>query len=311
MTKRPPAVSRAIARGLAPFAGERAADLVPHARFTGPMPWVIAIMVALTAIATAAGLSLSNVADQARADLAGGATVQIVEPDSESKERQTRLVEDALANDPEVASLRRVEDDELNALLEPWLGDSAAGESVPVPALIDVRFRGSATPEQISRLSLELAEIAPAARIDAQASWLVPVFSALAAMQWLALALVVVLAVTSAAAVWLAARSAFGANRETIEVVHHLGGTESQIARIFQRSIAFDAILGGVVGLMLGLVTIILLGRQFEALGSGMIGAAGLGWLDWVIIAAIPVIGVFIASMTARITVLAALRRML
>ena len=275
------------------------------------MPWVIAIMVALTAIASAAGLSLSNVAGQARADLSGGATVQIIEPRNAERERQATLVEDALTNDPAVASLRRVSEAELDELLEPWLGDGMGGDSVPVPALIDVRLRNDADQDEIARLSLLLTDIAPAARIDAQASWLAPVFSALAALQWLALALVLVLAVTSAAAVWLAARSAFGANRDTIEVVHHLGGTEKQIARIFQRSVAFDATLGGIVGLLLGLATIILLGRQFAQLGSGMIGTAGLGWIDWLIIAAIPLAGIAIASLTARVTVLAALRRML
>ena len=84
----------------------------------------------------------------------------------------------------------------------------------------------------------------PSARIDAQASWLAPVFHAIASLQWLALGLVVLLAATSAAAVWLAARSALGSNRDTIEIVHLLGGTDGQIARIFQRSIAIDALAG-------------------------------------------------------------------
>ena len=136
-------------------------------------------------------------------------------------------------------------------------------------------------------------------------------FGALASLQYLALALVVLLALTSVAAVWLAARSALGSNRGTIEVVHMLGGTDSQIARIFERSIGFDATLGGAVGLTLGLGAILLLGRQFAALGSGMMSGGALGWLDWVIIAAIPLLAVALAMLTARMTVLAALRRML
>ena len=116
---------------------------------------------------------------------------------------------------------------------------------------------------------------------------------------------------TSAAAVWLAARSALGGNRGTIEIVHLLGGTDAQIARIFQRSVAFDAAAGGAVGLGLGLVAVVVLGRQFAALGSGMVAGGGLGTIDWLLIAAIPVIGVMIAMLTARLTVLGALRRML
>jgi cell division transport system permease protein len=167
------------------------------------------------------------------------------------------------------------------------------------------------TPDRVRALRTMLVGAVPSARVDAQSSWLTPVFSAIKSLQWLALGLVLLLAATSAAAVWLASRSALGSNRGTIEIVHLLGGTDGQIARIFQRSIGFDAVLGGAVGLAFGLGAILLLGRQFAALGSGMIAGGGLGWPDWLMIAAIPLAGVVIAMLTARLTVLAALRRML
>ena len=308
--KRPPVLARAVARSLVPFGGDRAAALVPHARLAGPMPWVIAIMVALTVIAGAGGLALSNLADTARSELSGAATVQVVEPLKVERDRQTRAAEAALSGLPEVAGLRVVPDDELNALLDPWLG-SKGDEAVPVPALIDVELRGPANAERLASLRRALAPVAPAARVDAQSSWLGPVFTAISSLQWLAIALVVLLALTSAAAVWLAARSALGGNRGTIEIVHLLGGTDAQIARIFQRSVGFDAAAGGAVGLALGMAAVLVLGRQFAALGSGMVAGGGLGAIDWVLIAAIPLVGVVIAMFTARLTVLGALRRML
>ena len=136
-------------------------------------------------------------------------------------------------------------------------------------------------------------------------------FGAIASLQWLAIALVVLLALTSSAAVWLAARSALGSNRGTIEIVHLLGGTDGQIARIFQRSIGYDAVLGGAVGLAIGLGAVLVMGRQFAALGSGMMAGGGLSLTDWFMLAAIPLAGVAIAVVTARLTVLAAVRRML
>jgi len=310
--KRPPVLAHAVARSLVPFRGSRAAQLVPQARLSGPMPWVIAIMVALTTIAAAGGLALSNLADQARGELSGAATVQIVEPLQSEKERQARAAEAALAALPDVASIRVVPDSELDALLEPWLGAAAGGTAaVPVPALIDVELRGPANEARLATMRSALAGPAPAARVDAQSTWLAPVFAAIRSLQYLAVALVVLLAVTSSAAVLLAARSALGGNRGTIEIVHLLGGTDAQIARIFQRSMAFDAVAGGAVGLALGMAAIFVLGRQFAALGSGMVAGGGLGPIDWLLIAAIPVAGVAIAMLTARLTVLGALRKML
>ena len=46
------------------FGGE-SARMLPQARIAGPMPWVIAIMIALTVMAAGAGLALSNVASNA------------------------------------------------------------------------------------------------------------------------------------------------------------------------------------------------------------------------------------------------------
>ena len=289
------------------------ARILQQARIAGPMPWVIAIMIALTVMAAAAGLSLSNLAGNARDEIAGGITVQIVEGAPAERDRQAERAVSYFSNREDVSEVRRVPDAELAELLRPWLGDVALAEEegVPIPALVDVKLSGPVTAERLAAMRSELLEAAPAARLDAQASWLGPVFDAIRSLQFLALGLIALLAITSAAAVWLAARSALGSNRETIEVIHHLGGTDGQIAGIFQRSIAWDAALGGAAGLLLGLAAVFILGQQFAQLGSGLIAGGGLTALDWITIAAIPLVGIILAVITARITVIAALRRML
>jgi len=306
------ALDRVIRRNQPRFGAERS-GVLQQARLGGPMPWVIAIMVALTVMAAAAGLALSNLARNASAEIAGGVTVQIVEAAPAERDRQAEVAVALLRNRDDVSEVRRVPDSELEQLIEPWLGEEAgpAGEAIPIPAMIDARLRGAVTAERLGALRAALTASAPSAKVDAQAGWLAPVFHAISSLQWLAVGLIVLLGATSAAAVWLAARSALGSNRDTIEIVHLLGGTDGQIARIFQRSIAVDAFVGGIVGLLLGLIAILLLGRQFAALGSGMVAGGGLGVPDWIAIGAIPVAGVAIAMLTARITVLAALRRIL
>jgi cell division transport system permease protein len=300
-----------IRRGASRF-GSESARMLPQARIAGPMPWVIAIMIALTVMAAAAGLALNNVAGNARAEIAGGVTVQVVEGAPAARERQARRALTFLTGREDVASVRRVPDEELAALLEPWLGEGATdGEAVPTPVLIDVRLSGPVTARRLTELRRQLVAEVPAARIDAQAGWLAPVFDAIRSLQYLAVGLIVLLAATSVAAVWLAARSALGGNRDTIDVIHHLGGTDGQIARIFQRSIGIDALLGGTAGLALGVGAIFVLGRQFGALGSGLVAGGALGLADWIALALIPVAGVVLAMLTARLTVTSALRGML
>ena len=65
--------------------------LVPHARLAGPIPWVIAIMIALTVMAAGAGLALRNLSNNAQAEIAGGLTVQIVAGAPAARELDARV----------------------------------------------------------------------------------------------------------------------------------------------------------------------------------------------------------------------------
>ena len=290
----------------------RGEQLLTQARLAGPMPWVIAIMVALTVIAAAAGLALRNTARGATAELEGGVTVQIVEASPGKRAAQAQAVLARLRATGDVATIRAVPQDEVDALVEPWLGAGVAdADAVPIPALVDVRMAGAVTPERVARLQADLRVVAPAARVDAQSSWLRPVFAALDSLQWLAFALVALLALALAAAVLLAARTALGTNRETIEIVHLLGGTDAQIARVFQRSIGVDAAGGGIVGMALAAVVILFLGQRFATLGAGLVNSGALGPADWLWLAAIPLAAIGLAMLTARLTVVATLRKML
>jgi len=310
--KLPPLAGGSLVRGLRSLSALSDTELVPQSRLAGPMPWVIAIMVALTVIAAGAGLAASNVARNAADTLAGGVTVQIVEADPTARLRQAEAAAQRLNAQPGIDSAVVVSQEEVERLIEPWLGGMAIdGQAIPVPAIVDVRLRDEVTGEKLGALRRTVREVAPTARVDAQSTWLRPVFGAIDSLRLLALALVGLLAGALAAVVLLAVRNALGTNRETIEIVHLLGGTDQQIARLFQRSVGFDAAGGGAIGLGLGLVAVLLLGRQFAGLDAGLISGGALGWIDWLLLALVPVAGVGLAMLTARWTVLRALRRML
>ncbi|EAQ28920.1 hypothetical protein NAP1_15013 [Erythrobacter sp. NAP1] len=312
---RTPPVPEERIEKVAPMKGSVTAKLLPQTRFGGPIPWVIAILIALVVIAAAGGLSLRNLAENARADLSDAVTVQIVEADENARNAQAEAAAEALGNSRLVTSVRVVPEAELEQLLAPWLGESAVSEDVPIPALIDVELTREANAQEIAQLQTALDEalepLGGSARIDAQSEWLRPVYDALAALQYLALALIALVSFATAAAVWLAARSAFANHRDTVEIIHLLGGTDRQVTRVFQRSVVRDAAFGAFVGLILGLAAVWLLGQQFAALDSGMVGGGGLDVVDWAVIGAVPVAGVLLALITGRITIGLALKSML
>ncbi len=294
-----------------PARNRAAARLLPATRFGGPIPWVIAILIALVVIAAAGGLTLKNLATSASADLSAAVTVQVIEPNPDLRAaRGAEAVRVLIAMD-DVRAVRLVPEAELAALLEPWLGEGAASGDVPIPALIDVEMSRSAGPDDVARIAAALEETVPGARVDAQSDWLRPVYRALSALQWLALGLIALVALATAAAVWLAARNAFAGARDTVEIIHLLGATDRQISAVFLRTVLSEAAFGAVVGAGLGVAAVLLLGQQFAALDSGLTSGGGFGLSDWLVIAAVPLGGVLIALVTARITIALALKDML
>ena len=300
----------AEARPLRPK-GRAAARLLPPTRLTGPIPWVIAILIALVVMAAAGGLALRNLAQTARADLASAVSVQVIEPNPDLRAARGAAAVKVLTGIEGVKAVRLVPEAELAAMLEPWLGEAAAGGDVPIPALIDVELNRKVDRAGIARIEAALAAAVPGARVDAQGDWLRPVYDALAALQYLALGLIALVATATAAAVWLAARNAFAGARETVEIMHLLGASSPQIAAVFLRDVLRESVFGAIMGGLMGVAAAWLLGQQFAALGSGMVGGGGLGLGDWLVIAAIPLAGVLLALVTARITIALALRDML
>jgi cell division transport system permease protein len=284
--------------------------LLQEGRLAGPMPWVIAIMMFLTVLSAAAGLAVAESARAMGQDLAGRLTIQLAEANPVTRESQKQAIMRDLGQLSNVLASNVVPSAELTAMLDPWLGEGGLDNDLPIPALIDVELR-RATPADIESIRQSVKAVAPNARVNEHLAWLAPLAGLLASLKWLAVGVVVLMAIATAATVVLAARAALNTHKATIEVMHLLGSTDSQVAGLFQRRIALDALLGGAIGLLLAMGVILMIGGRMRALGSGVLGAGGLGWSDWVIIALLPMLGVALATVSARLTVLNALRRTL
>ena len=285
--------------------------LIPEGRLSGPMPWVIAIMLFLTLLVAAGGLTLAEAARQGGQDLARQVTVQIIESDPAQRAAQRAVVTRALRKLDSIAEVKPVPDAQVRALLEPWLGTGVMDADVPVPALVDVRFASEPTTETLTRLQSTLRSVAPNIRVDSHSSWMASFFELMRALLWLAAAVFLLLLVATSAVVILAVRSTLNTHRETIEIMHMMGGTDIQAARLFQRRVALDALLGGIVGFIVAAVVIITVGGRFAAVEPGLLSGAHFPYYGWAILALIPLAVMALAMLMARMTVISALKRML
>ena len=284
--------------------------LLPEGRLSGPMPWVIAIMMFLTVLAAAFGLGLGSAASRLDANVGHRITVQVIEANPDARERQAQSAQEALRAFPGVLDVRRVPDADLAEMLEPWLGAGGMEGDLPLPAMIDADLSPEAH-RRVAAIRTALANVAPAARVDDNAQWLSPLARLVAALRWLSMGLVLLMVGATAATVVLAARAALDTHRSTIEVLHLMGATDIQVARLFQRRIALDALFGSLIGLVLAFGVLVLIGNRVRALGSELLGAAELPDSAWLILLSLPVAGVVLAMLVARLTILRALGRLL
>lgn len=285
--------------------------LLPGGRVGGPMPWIIAIMMFLTVLAAAAGLGLGAAVRSMSADLAGRATVQVVEADAERRAALASRTLAALRGAEGVRAAIPVDPVALADQLRPWLGEEAVNGDLPVPALIDVSLTPGDATAKVARLRRLLGGLSSSLRIEPHAAFLVPLAGLLTALGWLAGGVVLLMGVATGAVVVLAARAAHDTHRGTIEVLHLMGSTDVQIARLFQRRIAIDAAMGGALGFTFALLVIGLIGLRLAGTGSELLGAVSLSPLAWVALTLLPVAGIALATLAARWSVLRALRQTL
>ena len=289
--------------------------LLPDHRLSGPTPWVIAILMMLTLLAAAAGVGLARSANAIGDAIAGRVTVQIVTANPVTRAEQARALRHRVAAQSFVLAARPVEPEELRATLGQWFG-SAEGDdpvlkSLPLPALIDIDFVGENRTSHMRALRALVAEEAPGARIIPHAEWLGPVARLIRSLAFVAGALVLLMALASAAVVIMTARAALGTHYATIEMLHLIGATDRQITRLFQRRIAIDTAYGIALGTAVATAILLLIGGQWAGVTSGLAATASLGPAGWSLLLALPLLAIALAALTARQTLLSALKKIL
>ncbi len=284
--------------------------LLPEGRSAGPMPWVIGIMMLLTILAAAVGLAIGNASSRLGSDIAGKLTIQVPEANQSRKNGQIRAILSEIRRVNAVVAVEQISDAQLAQLLDPWLGSVATDDDLPMPALIDVTLK-RVDPNSVAEITKLVRDIAPSARVDRQASWLAPLAGLMTALKWLAFGLVALMATATAATVILAVRAALNTHSETIAIMHLLGSSDGQIARLFQRRIALDALLGCAAGFAVAMAVMAIVGTRLADVGSDLLGGASLGVMGWALILILPLAGTALAAGIARLTVLSTLGKTL
>jgi cell division transport system permease protein len=273
------------------------------------LPWALAVMVFLAALALAGALSLGGSIEGWRRGVSSKLTVQIADRPGQPMQPRVDAAIGILRAVPGVQSADALPRAAVEALLQPWLGRDALEADLPLPGLIDVTLADNAA-LSVDALSARLQSAVPGARIDDPKPWLDRLVQLGRLLQSLGGGIVLLVGLALAAMVIFATRAGLAARRDTIELLHLIGAEDGYIAKQFQRHVARQAVQGGVAGVVLAIT--ILLAIQFLAggVGAGLLPGMGMAWWHWLALLVLPLAALLLAIFTARLTVLGALRAM-
>ena len=273
------------------------------------LPWVFALMVYLAVLALAGILILHSAVERWQRGEVDTLTVQLMPLEDAGEDARIAKLEELLGGIEGVTEIRVVGKLETIDLIEHWLGAGNVPADLPLPRLVDVDIAPGYGLDAGS-LALRLQASLPGVTVDDAKLWLDRLADLGRSLEYLAIAVVVLIGLAAVATVIFTTRMGISIHRNVIELLHLIGARDGYVAAQFQRQAMMLGLRGGVLGIALAVATLYGLrqvaGRVETPLAPDMPVA---NWA-WVVLAAVPVATALIAMVTARLTALRELAKM-
>ena len=275
------------------------------------VPWIVAVMVYLATLAVATGMAVNRSVENWNTGLQGTLTLEIAPSATGDQTPQARL-ETALTllrATAGVATAEPLPAEDVRALLDPWLGPGELPVDLPIPQLVDIHLEAR-TLLDVDALGRQIEALVPGTRLDDHQIWTERLKAFGRSVQFASAFVVALVAMSGAGTVVFATRAGLAIHREVIELMHLIGSRDSYIAQQFQVHAMSLALRGGVLGLVAGATTLAIFRAIAAPIEGPLLPEVALTAGAWAALAALPLFAAIIATLTARFTVVRALRAM-
>lgn len=270
---------------------------------------MISIAVFLFGVTLAGVLAINSMLVTWNNSILGSLTVQVM-PSNDINEEQAKsqtLAEqekavEMLKGKIEVEKVTPLNDNQLQKLIQPWLGDGIDIKDLPIPRLIDVKLKKGVEID-FMQWAEELAQAAPQASLDNHKLWLNKLIKFADGLKLLALTVLVLVVLITSGAIFYCTQTSLGLHKYIIEILHLMGAKDTYVAQQYAKRTAWLGFLGGIYGLGLAIPTIFVIANLARQIEGGIISEARLSVEDWSVILSLPCFSMVIAMVTAYYTV--------
>ena len=269
----------------------------------------MAVMSYLACLAIGALILVDRAVASWTSGLAHEMTVQVRQVRSTDIEVEVEKVRVLLDGFPGIVAVEVLGPEIGAKLLEPWLGTRSL-EGLPVPRLIRI-VTDESSPPDLKHLEERLSE-SKGVRLDTHRKWEAELTRMARALTILSYAILFLICVSAIAIVVFATRAVLQANRPIVELLHLVGARNSYIARQIDGRFLRTGLFSGLMGVIMGLLTFLLMGMSGIQGGDGfaaasrnlLFAAPDIAIWSYGVLFAVPVAATLICLITSRVTLM-------
>lgn len=277
---------------------------------------LIALMSFLAAMALAGAFTLDSMTQRWSSGLENKLTIEIPAEKQGGELRNAddvaaiaKQVEAVLKNESIVKSAEILDHDDIQSLVEPWLGKDAPLADIPLPGLISVELHSS-DPVAMDKMAKDIKVISDDIVIDTHEDWLQSLLRMISSLRFAAFVVVLIIAATTITAIAGAIRSRIAVHKADVELLHLMGANDEYIIRQFQRHALTIALQGSLIGTLSALLVLFTIQYAAGANAASMLPSFSVDAIHGLSVVSLPLIACAIAALTARFTVLRSLSLM-
>ena len=267
----------------------------------------VGAMCYLAAMTLGTSLLLLHVTNEWTREISSRASLRVDVISGRDTRAAAGQVAEMARRDDNVLEATPLSREKIDALLKPWLDAKLFGENFDLPVVVDLHLRAFDA-QALDSLLRDISRQVSGVSLETHDTWRERLAQASYWMLAIAFAALSLIAAATVMVILLATHVTFANNRPAIELLHLLGARDGDIARAGCKRIFTPCFFASVIAALLALATFEALVRigtgnpLFEAAANREIYA---GWL-----ALVPVAGIAIAMLGARISLMRNLARL-
>lgn len=275
------------------------------------LPWLLAIMVYLIALALFSVLSMNKISGQWDSALSAHITVQLPPAELTPADQpvDVEAILELLRSRPGVASAKLLDKADIDRLMEPWLGTPETTFSMPLPQLIAVTLQPAAQIDARA-LSQEIRNISIDALVVDHKKGLEGLIDLAGWIRLISAGVIVLIGVSAILMAVLITKMGLAAHAPVIELLHLMGAEDRYVAEQFQRHALSGGLMGGLIGLALSLATFAVIEQITRGLDHSLVPNLSFSAPQWAILFTLPLAAAGVTTLTVRLTVRRSLARL-